>query len=117
MGRLLKTYLTSLQLKKTIVRRSTDLEIPFRYICHDLGIEYRHFMATYINGGGENCEISEKDFEKMLEILGISVRFQFVISDTYRPDEIRDKLKKQYYSFTDGFKQPLNEEEAGTPSD
>ena len=117
MGRLLKTYLTSLQVKKTIVRRSAELEIPLRYICHDVGIEYKHFMATYINGSGKDCEISEKDFERVLEILGISVRFQFVINEAYRPEEIREQLKKQYYSFTDGFKQHINEEEAGTPSD
>lgn len=118
MDRLLSTYLTSLELKKTIVKRSTELEIPFRYICHDINVEYKHFMATYINSEGTGeCKLTVKQFEEMLDILGMSTRFQFVVKKDYPASEIREKLKDKYEKYKHRFEPSTNKEKRDTSID
>lgn len=100
MGRLLKTFLISRELKKVIIRRSTELDLPLRHVCFDVGISYVRFMASYINSGmTDNCEISEDEFERLLETLGITVRFQFVIQKEFisRNKELKEKYEKYKY--------------------
>lgn len=95
--RLLKTYLGSNELKKVIVKRSIELNIPFRFICHEIGVEYRAFMQTYINSStGDSSDMTEEQFEGMLEILGIETRFQFVLKSNFVAQG--EKLKEKYES-------------------
>lgn len=94
-------YLGSKELKKLIVKRSFDLELPLKLICLDLGIDYKEFMSKYINSHeNNNYEISEELFEKILSHLGISVRHQFVIDTRFdavaKQEYLRDIYNKKY---------------------
>lgn len=95
-NKLLHTYLTSKELKGLIVQRSIEFQLPLRYICHKVGISHDSFMRSYINGGGLNLEIEECQFEQILEILGISIRFQFVVQREYNACEVQGQLKEEY---------------------
>ena len=75
-------YLGSKELKKTIVELSFKYEMPLRFICIHAGISYKDFMATYINSvENKNFEVTQHQFEKVLDVLGIKVRHQFVITE------------------------------------
>jgi hypothetical protein len=115
-NRLLNTYLGSKELKKLLVSRSEELQIPFRYICHEIGIVYKDFMKQYINSNGINMEITEGEFERILAILGVSVRFQFVVDKHYRALEVQQKLKNNYEqqnNKVNGLRGQQADEEAG----
>lgn len=95
--KLLNIYLGSAELKRKIVERSTEFEIPLAYICGEIGIEYNALMKSYINVSGiSRLEITEEQFEKMLSILGISVRHQFVIETDYKGREVSEELHEKY---------------------
>jgi hypothetical protein len=119
-GRLLNTYLGSRELKKLLIQRSEELQIPFRYICHEVDIKYKAFMNQYINGKSTALPITEKQFERILDILGISVRFQFVVDKQYRALEVQQELKSnydQYISKLNDFRgQKANKEEGDYPA-
>lgn len=96
---LLERYLGSKEIKKLLVERSFKFEIPFRYVCKEIGVEYKHFMDAYINSmENKKFEITEEQFEKMLDIFGIKVRVQFLIQgpEKYNPVEIKKKLQEKY---------------------
>jgi hypothetical protein len=96
----LEKYLGSKELKKLIVQRSHALDIPFRYICTDVDLSYKHFMEAYINSiENKEFKVTEEQFEKILENLGIKVRMQLLVQNPgqeYNPDEVREKLKLKY---------------------
>lgn len=95
--KLLDIYLGSAELKKKIVQRSLEFQIPLAYICREIGIEYKTFMSSYINvSGPSSLEVTEEQFEKMLSILGISVRHQFIIMSDYNGKAISDTLSEKY---------------------
>lgn len=97
MSKLLDTILTSNQLKKIIVERSFKYQIPIRYLCDECGVDYKMFMSTYINStSGDAKHVSEDQFVKMLSILGIDVRFQFVINKSYNIEEVSKGLSEKY---------------------
>jgi len=95
-------YLGSNELKKLIVERSFKLEIPLRYICNEAGIEYSKFINSYINSrSNKNCKVTEKQFDKIFEILGIKVRTQFLIlseESGYYAKEVKKELEQKYVS-------------------
>lgn len=95
--KLLKIYLGSAELKRKIVERSIEFQIPLAYICVEIGIEYNALMKSYINVSGlSSLVITEEQFEKMLSILGISVRHQFVIETDYNGKEVSELLSEKY---------------------
>lgn len=95
--KLLKIYLGSAEIKRKIVERSVEFNIPLAYICGEIGIEYNALMKSYINVLGiSRLEITEEQFEKMLSILGISVRHQFVIETDYDGKEVSKALNEKY---------------------
>lgn len=95
---LLETFMESKEVKKLIIQRSTDFRIPLRYVCREAAIDYDRFMSSYINATVWNkCDVTEKQFIKVLETLGINVRYQFIISKTDMPArsaELAEKYKK-----------------------
>jgi hypothetical protein len=94
---LLDIYLGSKEVKKMLVARSAEFEIPFRYVCEEIGVDYMHFMSSYINAiEATKDPITEKQFEKMLEIFGIEVRTVFVIDKDYNGEAMRLHLKSKY---------------------
>lgn len=95
-SKLLDIYLGSKELKKLLISRSEELQIPFKYICHDLGIDYTDFMKQYINSNSANMPIGEEMFGKILSYLGINVRFQFVVDTGFRALEVQQELKNKY---------------------
>lgn len=92
MSKLLYVLLTSHQLKKTIVQRSFKFNIPLRTICKKIGVDYKLFMVSYINSSGVSDHINEKQFLEMLDILGIDVRFQFIVDSDYTEEMAKEKL-------------------------
>lgn len=92
---MLSIYLGSAELKKALIARSIELEIPFKWICNELYIPYDDFMRSYINSSSSNLDITEGKFNELLVMLGIEVRVQFVIPD-YNASELRDRLKEKY---------------------
>ena len=97
MSSILDIYLGSKELKKLIIRRSEEFEIPFRYICNDIKMDYRDFMQSYINSlSNDSFSITEEQFERMLELLGIKLKHQFIIKSDYPAGAIREMLKEKY---------------------
>jgi hypothetical protein len=85
------------EVKKLIVKRSFDTGIPLRYICLGANINYVHFMGTYINSNSsENCKLSENDILRVLDVLGVSLRYQFLIDENYNKEEKKLHLKNKY---------------------
>lgn len=94
---LIDVCLGSAELKRFIWSRSIKFNIPLSYICSEIGIEYKEFMRSYMNVQGvSKLEITEEQFRKMLSILGISVRYQFVIDSNYNGAEVSDRLGEKY---------------------
>jgi len=90
-------YLGSAELKRLIVSRSKEFNIPLSYICSEVGLEYQYFMSSYMNVQGvSKADITESQFEEVLSILGISVRFQFVIDAKYVGATVSDELGEKY---------------------
>lgn len=78
---LLEVFMESKEIKKLIVERSTMYRMPLRYVCREAGIDYTDFMSMYINSGSwKKCNLTEDQFQKLLSIFGIEVRFQLVIN-------------------------------------
>lgn len=96
MPKLLDVLLTSNQLKRAIVERSFKYGIPLRYLCSEAGVEYKMFMSTYINStSGDPKYITEDQFLKILSLLGIETRFQFVISGSYDGNAVSKELAEK----------------------
>lgn len=77
---LIEIFRESKALKRLIVQRSLQYRIPFRYICAQVGVEYTGFMSGYINTvDGSKSGFTEEQMFQILQILGITVRFNFVI--------------------------------------
>lgn len=90
---LLDTLLGSKELKKILVERSFAMNLPFKYLCEEALIDYASFMGSYINSSdGSKNDITEDQFVKILEMVGINVRFQFVIDNNYDGKELSKKL-------------------------
>lgn len=85
--------LTSKEVKRLIVKRSVELEIPLTHICSSLGISYKGFMDNYINGTEPvKSDITYKHVLKVLEALGVKVRYQFVVDTDFDVDGAKKKL-------------------------
>ncbi len=53
-------------------------------------------MSQYINGVNGNLNITEEQFERVLEILGIKMRVQFVVKRDYTASDLQKQLKEEY---------------------
>lgn len=103
MPTLVDIFLSSKELKRTIVKLSIDHNIPLKYLAKDIGIEYRIFMKSYVNSLSNNgFEISEGQVNRLLELLGIEVRTQFVLKVDHKFKEIQEQLKEKHgYHWTE----------------
>ena len=83
----------SKELKRTLVERSFKYQIPFKDICQKIGVDYKLFMSSYINShaGGEGV-INEAQFLELMDELGMSVRYQFVIDKNFDKEVEKEKL-------------------------
>lgn len=94
---LIDVYLGSKELKKHIVDRSFTFEIPLRFICAEAGVNYKSFLQGYVNSNmPDSTDITEEQFENILELLGIEVRTQFIIKSNYKPEEVKKKLEDNH---------------------
>lgn len=57
-------------------------------------------MQQYINSARDNFKIKEEQFEKILKILGIGTRVQFVVERNFKALDERSRLAEQYYDYT-----------------
>ena len=95
--KLLAILLESKEIKRLIVKRSFDYNIPLRYVCLECGISYQDFMQQYINVMNKSTiELSEDKFRKLLSILGISIRYQVVIDSEMDMGEQSKRLSIKY---------------------
>lgn len=78
MSALRKLLLESMEIRKLIVHRSTEHNIPLKYLCEKVGINYQRFMFSYIRAENDP-DVSEEKFLKLLELLGVTLRFQLVV--------------------------------------
>jgi len=100
MATALEAYLGSNELKKLIVTRSTQFELPLKAICLDLQIDYRSFMQSYINSNENNkFEIEEGKFLGILNHLGINVRHQFVINSKFDYQAKKEYLREVFNKY------------------
>jgi hypothetical protein len=94
---ILKTYLGSNELKKVIIKRVTENSIPLRHVCNHIKYNYHSFMSSYINSvNASNCEITKEQFEKMLDLLGIEPRVQFVVKSDFDAKKVKADLEDEY---------------------
>jgi hypothetical protein len=99
-SKLLDIYLGSAELKRQIVKRSIDFNIPIKYICQECGVDYPTFMSAYINVSDvSRFEITEEQFTKLINMLGIKVRYQFVIDSEYDGASVSERLKAKNEKF------------------
>jgi hypothetical protein len=88
-------------LKRAIVERSIKYGIPLKFLCLDAKVNYENFMRQYINTPGDSgLEITEKQFERIINRLGISIRFQFVIDGDFDVIKHNERLMnegKEYF--------------------
>lgn len=107
-------FLNSKELKKTIVYLSKEYEIPLMTICSEIRMDYKYFMNAYINCTDPSVrfEISYFQVNRILEILGIETRVQFVVKRHERIKEVQKILIQRHGAghWTSKFKQ---EEGAG----
>lgn len=89
---LLETILKSKELRKVIVERSIRYTIPLRYVCKEVGIDYMLFMRQYINSNSARAKVTEEQFRKIFEMLGINIRYQFVINEDENEMKERSKI-------------------------
>lgn len=110
MPTLVDIFLSSKELKRTIVKLSIDYNIPLKYLAKDIGIEYHAFMKSYVNSlNNDGLEISEGQVERLFKLLGIEVRTQFVLKGDHKFKEIQQLLKEKH-----GFREYWLEQEKGT---
>jgi single-stranded DNA-specific DHH superfamily exonuclease len=94
---LLKRLITSKELKKLIVQQSHDFNIPIKYACSELRIDYDNLMAAYINSkNSETFTMSEERFIEFLEFFGIVVRHQIVIDENKDLKKLSENLITKY---------------------
>lgn len=96
MSDLLNVLLHSGAVRKLIYSRSLEYNIPLRYLCLEAGIDYMNFMRSYINSNSGKAKITEEQFIKILDILGIDVRYQFVINEKTDVTKARNELAEKY---------------------
>ena len=93
MSKLIEIYLGSVELKKLLISRSKELNIPFSLVCKSIGIDYNKFLNKYVNvSDSRGFDVSESQFEELLNSFGISVRHQFVIDDNFDAVKKIDEL-------------------------
>lgn len=93
---LLRTFLESKELKRCIVERSFDHNIPLRYVCREAGVTENEFLKSYINVNGvSRMEITEDQIKRVLSVLGINVRYQFVIDTTIDMNQVSKNLSSK----------------------
>src|ERR1700743_822391 len=93
---LLGVYLNSVEIKKLIVARSEEFQIPLKFICNDVGVSYDKFLSEYINSkDSSGYKITEDKFNKILNLLGLETRYTIVIKKDFNADEVRDNLRSK----------------------
>lgn len=101
--RLLEVYLNSVEIKKQLVKRSEEFQIPFKFICSEIGINYKKFLNDYINAADSSTyKITEDNFEKILDMLGMETRFSIVLKKDFDFTAMRDKLKINFIAKNGG---------------
>lgn len=94
---LLDLLYESKEIKRLVVQRSIDYNIPLRYLCNEVGLEYDRFMQTYINSSSSRtAKISESQFIEILKILGIDVRYQIVVNKNADMELVSRNLAEKY---------------------
>lgn len=95
---LLGFYLGSKELKKAIVDLSFKHDIPLKFLCAEAKINFKIFMQGYVNSNTykEDLPVTEKQFEKIFELLGIDRRVQFVIKSNFDAEKVKNELEAKH---------------------
>lgn len=70
-------------------------------------------MHGYINSISANGDITEREFEGVLAILGINVRFQFVVERGYSAQAVQQELRSKYEKFKNVNNDDIGEQQVG----
>jgi hypothetical protein len=76
---MLEVLLNNNQIKRVIIERSFEYNIPFKWICAEIGIDYKTFMYSYINAAKSPSGVSEEQFCEIFELLGMSLHHELII--------------------------------------
>lgn len=94
--RLSEILLTSKEIKRLIVKRSFELEIPLTHICSHLGISYVRLMKHYINGNSpEIMQMDSIQILRILELLGVKMKYQFIVDPDFNVEVSKAKIKQK----------------------
>lgn len=89
------TILTSKEIRRLIVNRSFELGIPLRYVCYEAGLGYTPFMRGYINSTVKS-QLDPNKILKVLELLGVDVKYQFIVNKEFNGPARKEYLKINY---------------------
>jgi hypothetical protein len=104
-----EVLLNATEIKKLIINRSFEFNIPLKYICSEVGIEYRAFLDSYINAPVNPSGITEDQFKEILGILGVSLRYQLVIDKNIDMEKRSKELEEKYRLKAEKRRQSRNE--------
>jgi len=96
MSSFMDVFVGSKELKRKIVELSDSHEIPLRYICKEIQVDYKHFMQAYINSDSGNLSLTEYQAKRILSMLGIEVRTQFIINTEHDYKGVQQMLKEKH---------------------
>lgn len=88
--------LNSKEVRKLIVHRSEKYNIPLRYVCREISVDYTRFLGYINSQTSRPSDIAEHEILKALEVLGVSIRFQVVIDGRLNMIEVSKKLEETH---------------------
>lgn len=94
--KLIDVLLHSPAVKKLIYQRIAENEVPIRYMCNEIDLDYQVFMKSYMNSTSGKAKVTEEQFRKILDMLGVDIRYQFVINENADVKKMRDELVAKY---------------------
>lgn len=96
--------LNSAEVKKLFVQRSTDYQLPLKYICSEAGVDFNEFMQSYVNSkASSGCSITEDQFMKMLSVIGVNVKYTFIIDSKVDMNDVSRKICDKYLKLSDSY--------------
>ena len=102
------------EIKQLLVNRSNQFQIPLRHACRAARVNYQEFMRTYINRvDSSDTKLAFEQFEKICEVLGVTIRFTFVVKEDHPGQEVRKDLESKYgKNYSDYSEDPGHGDEA-----
>lgn len=96
--------LNSAEVKKLFIQRSRDYQLPLKYICNEAGVDFNEFMQSYVNSkASSGCSITEDQFIKMLSVIGVNVKYTFIIDSKVDMNAESRRICDKYLKISDNY--------------